>query len=104
MSDIRILKRGLLNGALASGLLALAMAVPAIAADQAKQGDDTTMPATEHQSESLENVPDDADSRDTQESGETTGDMPTTESQQEHLEEKDNMSSDDGESDSDQKQ
>ena len=104
MSDIRILKRGLLNGALASGLLALAMAVPAIAADQAKQGDDTTMPATEHQSESLENVPDDADSRDTQETGETTGGMPTTQSQQEHLEERDNMSSDDGKSNSEQKQ
>lgn len=104
MSNIRILKRGLVNGALAGGLLALVMAVPAIAADQTKQSDDTTMPATEHQSESMKNVPDDADSRDTQEAGETTDGMPTTDSQQEHLQESDDMSDEDSESKSEQKQ
>lgn len=93
--------RSLRNGLLAALLLALAVAIPALAAEQAKHGSESqtgnhtdTMPSTPAQTEELREAPDDKTSTPTQQQGGEMGDMPATQSQQEHLRESDKMSGD----------
>lgn len=74
-------------------LMGCAFALPAWAADQGR-ANDTTMPATEHQAESMRSVPDEAAGTRTGEQVPQAGEMPATKAQKEELKEDDHMSHD----------
>ena len=74
-------------------LMGCAFALPALAAEQSTT-QDTTMPATEHQAESMRGVPDGAAGTRTGEPMPQAGGMPATKAQKEELKENDHMSHD----------
>ncbi|MES1933940.1 hypothetical protein T35B1_15106 [Salinisphaera shabanensis T35B1] len=83
----------LVRAGLGLTLMGCALALPAFAAEQSS-ADDTAMPATEHQAESMRNVPDQAEGTRTGEQVPQTSDMPATKAQKEELKESGQMSHD----------
>jgi hypothetical protein len=81
-------------------LLGCMATLPAFAADHEEKSGETAMPATEHQSENVRNVPESADDMNTGEQMPTSEDMPATKAQKEGMKEQDKMSQDPGMSES----
>ncbi|MES1951041.1 hypothetical protein S4A8_09290 [Salinisphaera sp. S4-8] len=84
---------GLARASVGLALMSAALVLPAFAAEQGT-ADDTTMPATEHQADSVRSLPKDAAGTRTGEQVPQAGGMPATKAQKEELKENDAMSHD----------